>query len=261
MNAEIGIIGGTGVYDPDILKDKQTVDLDTPFGKPSDSYVVGDYEGRKVAILSRHGQGHSLAPHKIKYRANIHGFKQLGVKYILSPCSVGSLQDNVTPGEIVFVDQFIDRTWGRESTFYGKDKVCHISVADPTCKVLRELGVEKAKELGIPHHPAGTYVCIQGPRFSTRAESQLYRSWNAHVIGMTMVPECVLAREAEICFVSIAMVTDYDSFKEKAVSIQEIISTMKNNLDNVKNIITKMIPDIPEERTCECATALKDAFV
>jgi len=259
--AEIGIIGGTGVYDPDILKEKEIVEIDTAYGKPSDSFVVGDYEGRKVAILSRHGKSHTLTPHKINYRANIDAFKQLGVKFILSPCAVGSLQDNIRPGEFVLVDQFIDRTWGRESTFYDKDKVCHISVADPACSVLRGIAVESARNLGLKYHEKGTYLCMQGPRFSTRAESRLYRSWGAHVIGMTMVPECVLAREAEICYLSIATVTDYDTFKEHPTNIQDIMEVVRKNTDHIKDLITKIIPEIPQERNCVCSTSLKNAFV
>lgn len=261
MSAEIGIIGGTGIYDPDILKKKEIKEIDTPYGKPSDYFTLGEYEGRRVAILPRHSRDHGLSPHKINYRANIDAFKQLGVKQIISPCAVGSLQENIKPGEFVFVDQFIDRTHGREQTFYDKDKVCHISVADPICQNLREIGIEKAKELGLAYHGSGTYVCIQGPRFSTRTESQMYRSWNGHVIGMTIVPEAVLAREAEICYLSIATVTDYDTFKEHAVNIEEIIQVIKDNTGHIKNLIQKIIPDMPEERNCECASALKNAFV
>ncbi|RLJ06492.1 MAG: S-methyl-5'-thioadenosine phosphorylase [Candidatus Aenigmatarchaeota archaeon] len=259
--AEIGIIGGTGIYESELLKNVKEISVNTPYGKPSDSILIGDYYGRRVAILFRHGRNHSTAPHLINYRANIHALKQLGVKRIISSSAVGSLQDDIHPGDIVFVDQFIDRTHGRESSFYGEGKVCHISVADPVCPELHSLLAEAAKKLGIAFRANGTYVCINGPRFSTRAESRLYRSWNAHVIGMTLVPECVLAREAEICYASIATVTDYDTFKEEAVSIEKILEIMKENLEKVKKIIAEVIPKIPVERNCFCKDALKDAFV
>lgn len=259
-SAEIGIIGGTGVYDPELLVDKKEVRIDTPYGSPSDVITIGTYEGRKIAVLPRHGKNHTIPPHKINYRANIHALKQLGVTRILAPCAVGSLQNNLKPGEFVFVDQFIDRTASRISTFY-EDRVCHISVADPVCLEMKTLLVNAANKLNLPYHDKGIYMCIEGPRFSTRAESRLYRSWDAHVIGMTMVPECVLAREAEICYSSIAMVTDYDTFKEQAVSIEDIVNTMKNNIEKVKSLLIEVIPKIPKERTCPCSTALKGAFV
>ena len=216
---------------------------------------------RKVAILPRHGRKHTIAPHLINYRANIHALKQLGVKRIISPCAVGSLRDDIKPGEFVFIDQFIDRTNGRDSSFYGQGKVCHISVADPVCPELRKLFVESAKKLGLGFRETGTYVCINGPRFSTRAESRLYRSWGGHVIGMTLVPECVLAREAEICYVGIATVTDYDTFREEPVSIESVLETMKDNLEKVKRLIADVVPRIPEERNCSCKDALQGAFV
>jgi|TARA_Y100000034_G_scaffold116563_1_gene155027 5'-methylthioadenosine phosphorylase len=263
-NADIGIIGGTGVYDQSLLENIEQINIETPYGKPSDVATVGTFAGVKVAFIPRHGPKHTIPPHMINYRANIHAFKELGVKWILAPQAVGSLQENYRPGELVFADQFIDRTWGRPKTFYDGPKVCHISVAEPFCKDLRKMLADKARELEYGMHDNGTYVCIQGPRFSTKAESKVFQQWNGHVIGMTAVPECVLAREAEICYASIGMVTDYDVWKEHAVSIEEILKVMGENEGKVKNLIKEIIPKIPEvlgERKCECATALQGALI
>ena len=263
-NADIGIIGGTGVYDQSLLENVEQIDMDTPYGKPSDIVTVGEYKGVKVEFIPRHGAKHQHPPHLVNYRANIDALKQLGVKWIIAPQAVGSLHEDYKPGELAFPDQFIDRTWGREMSFYKGSPVCHISTAEPFCKDLRELLAEKSKDLGYAMHNKGTYVCIQGPRFSTKAESKAFQQWNGHLIGMTAVPECVLAREAEICYSSIAMVTDYDVWKEHAVSIEEIVRVMKENEGKVKNLIKEMIPIIPEklkERKCECATALKGALI
>lgn len=259
--ADIAIMGGTGIYDPKLLDKAKQINISTPYGPPSDMITVGEYGRRRVAILPRHGKNHSLPPHKINYRANIWALKQLGVKQIISPCAVGSLQDDVHPGTIVLVDQFIDRTNGRLSTFYEGGKVCHISVADPVCPEMKRIAAESTKKCGLKFRGSGTYVCIQGPRFSTRAESRLYRNWGAHVIGMTMVPECVLAREAEICYLSLATVTDYDTFKENSVDIKAILKAVKDNEENIKRLITDMTPKLPEERACPCKDALSDAFV
>jgi 5'-methylthioadenosine phosphorylase len=259
-SAEIGIIGGTGVYDPELLEDKKEVSINTSYGSPSDMITLGTYEGRRIAVLPRHGKNHTIPPHKINFRANIYALKQLGVTRIRAPCAVGSLQDDLKPGVFVLVDQVIDRTSERKSTFYEEEKVCHIDVADPVCSEVKNLLVGAANKLNLSHHPEGTYVCIQGPKFSTRAESKLYRNWGGHVIGMTLVPECVLAREAEICYTSIAMVTDYDTFREQAVSIEGIINTMKSNVERVKSLLIEVISQIPKERTCACKDALKGAF-
>lgn len=257
----IGIIGGSGIYDPKLLKDIKKVKVSTPYGEPSDFITTGTFKGKKVAIIPRHGSKHTINPTNVNYRANIWALKKLGVTHILSPCAVGSLQDNIKPGEFVIADQFIDRTTKRQSTFYDKNKVCHISVAEPTCPELNKLLIETAEKLKLPYHPAGTYLCIEGPRFSTKAESLLFRSWKADVIGMTLVPECVLAREAEICYASIAMVTDYDTFKEQTVSFDEVLATMKSNLDKIKKLLAAVIPKIPEERKCQCKDALKGALM
>ena len=260
-NAEIGIIGGTGVYDPNLLKDTQEIKITTPYGAPSDTIVTGTLGQKKIAFINRHGPGHKIPPHMVNYRANIHALKQLGVKRILAPTAVGSLVEEYKPGDIVILDQFIDRTHARTSTFYEKGQVCHISVADPFCEHLRTLLTETAKKLNYPVHDKGTQVCINGPRFSTRAESLMFKNWGAHTINMTLVPECVLAREKEICYASIAMVTDYDCWKEHNVTIEEVINTMKQNEEKVKTLLTKTIESIPEERTCTCKDALKSALI
>lgn len=263
-DAQIGIIGGTGVYDSQLLEKTEQVNIETPYGKPSDVATVGTYKGAKIAFIPRHGPKHTIPPHAINYRANIQAFKDLGVKWILAPQAVGSLQENYRPGDLVFADQFIDRTWGRNNTFYHGPQVCHISTAEPFCKNLNKLLADKARKLGYAMHDKGTYVCIQGPRFSTKAESKAFQQWGGHIIGMTAAPECVLAREAEICYASIGMVTDYDVWKDHAVSIEEIFRVMKENESKVKSLIREVIPEIPKifkERKCECATALKGALV
>jgi 5'-methylthioadenosine phosphorylase len=261
MQAEIGVIGGTGLYDPRLLKNVQEITVETPYGKPSDDITVGELAGKNVAFLPRHGKKHTIRPTSINVRANIYALKKLGVKRILAPSTVGSLREEYHPGEIVFVDQFIDRTTRREQSFYDQDKVCHISVAEPMCPSLRNTLITVAKDLGVTNHPTGTYVCIEGPRFSTKAESKMYRKWGADVVGMTLVPECVLAREAEICYANISTVTDYDVWKDHVVSVDDILATMKRNVENVKNIIAETAAKHPVECDCICNEALKGAFV
>ncbi len=261
MQAEIGIIGGTGLYDPKLIKDVEEVEVETPYGPPSDSITVGELNGRQVAFLPRHAKKHTIRPTDINYRANIFAMKKLGVTRILAPSAVGSLKEEYRPGDIVFVDQFIDRTTRREQSFYTKDKVCHISVADPMCPEVRRILIGAAKGVGISAHATGTYVCIEGPRFSTKAESKLFQSWGADIIGMTLVPECVLAREAEICYATIATVTDYDVWKDHPVSAEEVMSTMKRNVDKIKLIIAEAVAKMPRERGCDCKSALKNALV
>ncbi len=260
-SVEIGIIGGTGVYDPALLKDSREVYPDTPYGKPSSKIIVGTLAGKRVAFLNRHGPGHEIPPHLVNSRANIRALKSLGAGYIIAPTAVGSLQEGYKPGDLVVIDQFIDRTHGRQSTFYDNGKVCHISVADPFCPDLRKILIETGKSLGFALHEKGTIVCVNGPRFSTRAESFLFKSWGCHTINMTLVPECVLAREAEICYAAIAMVTDYDCWKDHNVSIEEIVATMKQNEAKVKKMLVEAIAKIPAERKCVCATALKGALI
>ena len=261
MQAEFGVIGGTGLYDPKLLKNVQEVTVDTPYGNPSDSITIGELGGKCVAFLPRHGKKHTIRPTDINVRANIYALKKLGVKRILAPSTVGSLKEEYRPGEIVFVDQFIDRTTRREQSFYTKDKVCHISVAEPMCPQLRKTLISVAKDVAIKMHETGTYVCIEGPRFSSKAESKMYRQWGAEVVGMTLVPECVLAREAEMCYASVSTVTDYDVWKDHVVCVDDILTTMRNNIENVKRIIAQTIAKMPQEYDCACGTALTGAFV
>jgi 5'-methylthioadenosine phosphorylase len=259
--AEIGIIGGTGVYDPEIIEDAHEVKVYTPYGAPSSLVTLGTYKGRAIAFIPRHGAGHQIPPHRINYRANVWAMKQLGVQRIVASSACGSLREDYKPGDFVITDQFIDRTRKRLDTFYEGGVVGHVSSADPICPQLHGLFVEQAEGHGYPFHPTGTYVCIEGPRFSTRAESRLFRQWGCDIIGMTMYPECVLAREAEICYVSIAMVTDYDVWAEKPVSSDEVVETMRVNSEKFKTLIMNALPLIPEERVCGCGSALSQALL
>ena len=261
MQAEIGIIGGTGLYDPRLLKNSKDVKVKTLFGKPSDVITIGELEGKLLAFLPRHGRKHTIRPTDVNSSANIAAMKQLGVKSILASSTVGSLKEEYKPGDIVFVDQFIDRTTRREQSFFTEGKVCHISVAEPMCPHLRRILTKVAIKEKVRFHDTGTYVCIEGPRFSTKAESRMYQNWGADVVGMTLVPECVLAREAEICYASIAMVTDYDVWKDHPVCVDDVVKTMKANIQNVKQIITETIKKVPKEKECQCGIALKSALV
>jgi 5'-methylthioadenosine phosphorylase len=261
MQAEIGIIGGTGLYDSKLLKNIQEVEVNTPYGAPSDSFTVGEISGRRVAFLARHGNRHTIRPSDVNSRANMFAFKKLGVQWVLAVSTVGSLKEEYRPGELAFVDQFIDRTTKREQSFYTHDRVCHISVAEPMCQEVRKVLISIAEKEKIKAHNKATYVCIEGPRFSTKAESKMYQIWGADVIGMTLVPECVLAREAELCYASTAMVTDYDCWKENPVSTEEVVKTMKANVEKVKRILVKAIDELPRERSCECKYALKNALI
>jgi 5'-methylthioadenosine phosphorylase len=262
MQAEIGIIGGTGLNDPKFFNNLEEITIDTPYGKPSDVITIGEIGGKSVAFLPRHGKKHNLRPTDIPVRANIYALKQLGIKRILAPSTVGSLKEEYVPGDIVFVDQFIDRTTRREQSFYTstEGKVCHIGIAEPMCPELRKTIIEVTKKLDIKMHETGTYVCIEGPRFSTKAESKMYRSWGADIIGMTLVPECVLAREAEICYTSISTVTDYDVWKEHPVCIDDIVTVMRANIEKVKKIIAETVKVIPMQQGCNCKNALQGAF-
>ena len=259
-DAEIGIIGGTGVYDPRLIEGAKSIKVYTPYGEPSDYVTVGVFRGRKVAFLPRHGKGHRIPPHRINYRANIWAFKELGVTRIVAPSAVGSLKEEMEPGHTIIPDQFIDRTRSRPSTFYEGGFVCHVSTADPFCPELRKLAIASAKRLKIDVHEYGTYVCIEGPRFSTRAESKIFRQWGAHLVGMTLVPEVVLAREAEMCYVNIATVTDYDVWADKPVSADEVVGTLSKNVDKTIQMLERIIPDIPRKRGCTCGQALKGAI-
>ena len=261
MQAEIGIIGGTGLYDPKLLKSVEEIEVKTPYGAPSDSFTVGELSGRRVAFLARHGKKHTIRPTDVNSRANIFAFKKLGVERILAVSTVGSLKEEFKPGDIAFVDQFIDRTTRREQSFYTEGKVCHISVAEPMCPEMRKVLKAVAKKAKIDAHDTATYVCIEGPRFSTKAESNLFRTWGADVVGMTLVPECVLAREAEVCYASVATVTDYDCWKDHPVSTEEIVTTMRANIEKVKKIVVETVAKLPKERGCDCKTACKNALV
>lgn len=261
-HADIGIIGGTGVYDMSLFRNPKEVKIGTPFGAPSDFITIGELGGKTVAFLPRHGKGHKIPPHNLPSRANIWAMKELGVTRILAPSAVGSLREEIGPGDIVLPDQFIDRTKSRPSTFYEGGQVCHISTADPFCNELRSILSSEALSLGLKLHPKGTYVCIEGPRFSTRAESNMFRQWGADIVGMTLFPEAVLAREAEICYATIAMSTDYDCWKAHSVSNKEVIETMKANVDKVRHLLQKVIPKIPEKRaSCRCGSALEGAMM
>jgi 5'-methylthioadenosine phosphorylase len=263
MQAEIGIIGGTGLYDPNLLKNSVETTISTPYGAPSDSVTIGKLHGRIVAFLPRHAKKHTIRPTDINARANIFAMKKLGVKRILAPSTVGSLKEEYKPGDIVFVDQFIDRTTRREQSFYtaAEKKVCHISVAEPMCQELRQSLKEAADVLKLKVHESGTYVCIEGPRYSTKAESKMFRAWGADVVGMTLVPECVLAREAEICYATIAAVTDYDVWKEEPVSAEKVVKTMRANVEKVRKLVVETVIRIPTKRACECGRALSKALM
>lgn len=257
---KVGIIGGTGVYDPGLLENAKQIKVHTPFGRPSDLVTIGTYEGIDVVIIPRHGNRHVINPSDVNYRANIWAMKELGVTHIIASSAVGSLKEGIKPGNLLFTDQFIDRTHKRKTTFFEGSQVCHISVAEPFCHNLRNLLIKKAKELGFDFHEKGICVVIEGPRFSTKAESNIFRSWNADVIGMTLVPEVVLAREAEICYASIATVTDYDCWRETHCTIDEIVRVMKENTTKVKSLITAIIPNIKDD-DCKCRNALKNALI
>jgi len=261
--AKIGVIGGTGLYDIEGLKDIEEVDIDTPFGKPSDTITIGKLEGVGIAFLPRHGKGHRIMPTEIPARANIYALKSLGVEHIIAVNSAGSFKEKIKPGDLVIPDQLIDRTRSRADSFFGEGIVAHIPFAEPFCPDLSKILYEVAKETGASVHPRGTYVVMEGPAFSTRAESRLHRSWGADVIGMTALPEAKLAREAEICYAIIACSTDYDSWHEKKepVSVDVILNIQRQNIDMTKKIIKLAVNRIPKRRDCGCATALKTAIV
>lgn len=258
-DVEIGIFGGTGIYDSGLLEDPQEVDINTPYGKPSDSITIGLFKGRKIAFLPRHGKKHSLPPHMINYRANIWAFKELGISRIIAPSAVGSLKEYVEPGHFALPTQFLDFTKSRQGTFSDNGRVIHISVADPFCPELQSVIFEVVNKQKVNIHKDCTYVCIEGPRFSTKAESKFYRTTGAEIIGMTLVPECQLAREAQMCYASISTVTDYDVWAEKPVTAKEVLETLSLNVKTTKNILTELIDKIPKTRSCLCAEALKEA--
>ena len=259
----IGIIGGSGLYDIDELTDCQEQEIDTPFGRPSAPYIVGTLQDQRVAFLARHGKGHSILPSELNFRANIYGLKHLGAEWIVSASAVGSLQEKYRPQDIVVPDQFFDRTRGRVSTFFGEGVVAHVAFANPLCPVLSGLAVETAEDTGATVHQGGTYLCMEGPQFSTLAESNLYRSWNMDVIGMTNLQEAKLAREAEICFATLALVTDYDCWhpEHDDVTVDMIIETLQANAKMAKRIISELVARLPVQRECKCADALSSAII
>ncbi len=254
----IGVIGGSGLYEMEGMENIRTEKIATPFGDPSDEFVIGDLDGIEMAFLPRHGRGHRILPSEINFRANIWAMKKLGVTRIISVSAVGSLKEKIEPGHAVIVDQFIDRTRGdRDGTFFGSGVVAHVTFADPTCHYLGSVLHEATKEIGWKSHNGGTYICMEGPLFSTRAESHLYRSWGAEVIGMTNLQEAKLAREAEICYATIALATDYDCWHEEDVSVEQILKTMASNISYSKAAIKAAVPNIKKERDCPCSSALQ----
>ena len=261
--AEIGIIGGSGLYSMPGLTEVQEVRQQTPFGDPSDAYVLGKLEGRKVAFLARHGRGHRLLPSELNFLANIYGFKQLGVERILSLSAVGSLKEEHKPLDFVIPDQFFDRTRHRVDTFFGEGIVAHIAFADPICPELTRVVEGACKQAGVTAKHGGTYICMEGPQFSTKAESNIYRGWGMDVIGMTNLQEAKLAREAEICYVTIAMVTDYDCWHphHDSVTVEQIVAVLLKNAENAAKVVRQSIAVMPKARSCKCGAALAHAIL
>ena len=259
----IGVIGGSGLYEIEGLTDLERVKLTTPYGEPSDEYMVGRLGDAKLVFLPRHGRGHRILPHEINFRANVWGMKKLGVEWILSVSAVGSLREEIAPGHIVIVDQFIDRTKARQSSFFGDGVAGHVGFGDPICGALADRVFEAAEAAGARAHKGGTYVVMEGPMFSTRAESNLYRSWGASVIGMTNLPEAKLAREAEICYSTIALSTDYDCWheSEENVSVEQVVAIVKQNVALAKQIVKNAVERIPADRSCACKDAAAHAIM
>jgi len=259
---KIGIIGGSGLYKIDGLLDIKEVKLDTPFGSPSDSYITGKLGGAEVVFLPRHGRGHRILPSELNYRANIYGMKKLGVEQIISISAVGSFKKELKPLDIVLPDQFVDRTnQARKTTFFGDGIVGHISFAEPVCASLKDVIHKSAKELGLNVHNRGIYLNMEGPAFSTKAESRLYKGWGMDIIGMTNMPEARLAREAEICFATVAFVTDYDCWHEEIVTVDMVIANLTKNVDTAKRLLEKVVSDMAKKRDCQCREALKHAII
>ncbi len=264
MSVEIGVIGGSGLYEMAELTDREERRLKTPFGDPSGAYVIGTLRGKRVAFLPRHDVGHRLMPCELPFRANIYGFKVLGVEAIISASAVGSLREDISPLHLVFPDQFIDRTFNRNATFFGNGIVAHVGFAHPLSEHLAGLAADCATAAGARAHRGGTYVCMEGPQFSTLAESNLYRSWGADVIGMTNLQEAKLAREAEICYATLAFATDYDCWHEteEDVSVEMVVKNLLQNVETGKRIIRAALPQVTtEERRCPCASALATAII
>jgi 5'-methylthioadenosine phosphorylase len=263
MNAQMGIIGGSGLYDMAELTDRQQHILTTPFGDPSGPYTLATLRGKRVAFLARHGDGHRLMPSELNFRANIFGFKLLGVEAIISASAVGSLREEMRPLDIVFPDQFIDRTFNRHATFFGDGIVAHVAFAHPFCEPLRVMTASAAAKVGASVHRGGTYVCMEGPQFSTLAESNLYRAWGAHIIGMTNLQEAKLAREAEICYTTMALVTDYDCWHpdHDAVTVEMIIGNLTQNAKTAQQVIAEAVGAYKGRQHCHCGSALSTAII
>ena len=263
QKVEIGIIGGSGLYAMPGLENVREERLATPFGEPSDAFVLGELDGRNVAFLARHGRGHTILPTELNFRANIYAMKMLGVERILSVSAVGSLKEEHKPTDFVIPDQFIDRTFARIGTFFGEGIVGHVAFGDPVCATVRGVFEKACAEVGVVGKNGGTYVCMEGPQFSTRAESNLYRGWGADVIGMTNLQEAKLAREAEICYATLAMVTDYDCWREghDDVTVEQVVAVLHQNADNGTKVVRAAIAAMPVDRKCACADALKYAIL
>jgi 5'-methylthioadenosine phosphorylase len=261
--AEIGIIGGSGLYAMPGLTKVREEQVETPFGEPSDAFVLGELEGRNVAFLARHGRGHRILPSELNFRANIFAMKMLGVERILSVSAVGSLKEEHKPTDFVIPDQFIDRTYARISTFFGDGIVAHVGFGDPVCATVASAFQKACDAVGVVGKSGGTYVCMEGPQFSTRAESNLYRSWGADVIGMTNLQEAKLAREAEICYATMAMVTDYDCWREghDDVTVDQVVAVLHQNADNAAKVVRSAVAAISEKKSCGCGDALKHAIL
>jgi 5'-methylthioadenosine phosphorylase len=263
QRADIGVIGGSGLYALAGLEGLEEVALETPFGAPSGPLRVGTVAGRRVAFLARHGAGHRLLPSEVPYRANVFAMKMLGVRRIVSASAVGSLREDLPPRTFVVVDQFIDRTWGRPSTFFGEGLVAHVGLADPTCQEMIPLAAQAARDAGAPVHEGGTYVCIQGPQFSTRAESRMHRAWGADIVGMTNVTEARLAREAQLCYCCLAMVTDYDCWREgeQDVSVEMLLEVLHENAQRASDAVARLVASLPREPACGCGRSLATALI
>jgi 5'-methylthioadenosine phosphorylase len=263
LKAEIGIIGGSGLYSMPGFEQQEEANIETPFGWPSDNYVLGTLAGRRVAFLARHGRGHRISPSELNFRANIYGMKLLGVERIISLSAVGSLKEEHRPLDFVIPDQFFDRTRGRISTFFGEGLVAHISFADPICPEMAAIVGSACRAAGVNVKQGGTYLCMEGPAFSTKAESNVYRSWGMDVIGMTNLQEAKLAREAEICYVTVAMVTDYDCWHpdHDAVTVNDIIAHLVKNAENACRVVVEAVVRAPRARGCKCGSALSHAIL
>jgi 5'-methylthioadenosine phosphorylase len=259
----IGVIGGSGLYDMDGLEVTEERQISTVFGDPSDAYILGELEGTPVAFLARHGRGHRILPSELNFRANILGFKTLGVEFLISVSAVGSMKLEYQPTDILVPDQFYDRTRHRVDTFFGEGLVAHVSLANPVCSELFGLFAECAKDAGARVHSGGTYICMEGPQFSTRAESEIYRQWGVDVIGMTNLQEAKLAREAEICYATLAMITDYDCWHEEEadVSGQAVMEVIQQNATTAQDVVRRIVRRLPLDRSCECSTALANALI